>query len=73
VTFQLDVELFVVDFGVGFNYVLENLRLAEVYCEFSQAEMVQLQRNAVAISWMAEDAKRAFDEELDRYVAEHAC
>jgi len=53
-----------------FNYVLENLRLVEVHCGFSRLEMVHLQKNAVAISWMPKDEKTAMLKELDQYVAD---
>jgi adenosine deaminase len=49
------------------NWVEENLELARTICPFSDAEMIQLQRNAVEISWAHEATKKRILEELDQY------
>lgn len=52
---------------MGFNYVLENLRLAESYCGFSKQEMIKLQKNAIDISWASDEQKKRMSHELDLY------
>ncbi|KAM3417623.1 putative deaminase [Cercospora zeina] len=49
-------------------YVSEALQMTEDQTPFSREEVVQLQRNAIAISWASPLVKAAFMEELEAYV-----
>ncbi|RDW82917.1 putative adenosine deaminase-2 [Coleophoma crateriformis] len=45
-------------------WVTENLALVQEHCPFTEKEMVQLQRNAVSISWADDAFKETFRKEL---------
>ncbi|KAI9733485.1 MAG: hypothetical protein M1818_007233 [Claussenomyces sp. TS43310] len=47
------------------NWVEENLNLASKLCPFEKEELVQLQRNAVQISWASPQIKERIMEELE--------
>jgi adenosine deaminase len=47
------------------NWVEENLALARRMCPFEKEEIVQLERNAVKISWAAVKIKEIILEELE--------
>ncbi|RMZ85554.1 hypothetical protein DV737_g577, partial [Chaetothyriales sp. CBS 132003] len=49
---------------MGMNYVQENLILVAEKCDFTDADIVQLQRNAVHISWAPESLKKSILNEL---------
>ncbi|OQV02850.1 hypothetical protein CLAIMM_07975 [Cladophialophora immunda] len=49
---------------MGMNYVEDNLILVAEKCNFTDADMVKLQRNAVHISWAAESLKKSILDEL---------
>jgi adenosine deaminase len=51
------------------GYVTENLLALQEAVALSSADVIQLQRNAIAIAWLPAAAKGALSAELDRYVA----
>lgn len=50
------------------QWVSENLELAQKHCKFSEEEMVQLQRNAIEISWADPAIKDKFMAELSKCI-----
>ncbi|KAG4439243.1 hypothetical protein IFR05_005281 [Cadophora sp. M221] len=49
------------------NWVLHNLYLAREKCQFTDEEMIQLQRNAIDICWASEADKEDLAQELDDF------
>ncbi|KAI9829509.1 MAG: hypothetical protein M1819_006329 [Sarea resinae] len=52
---------------MGDNWVVENLALVEKMCGFSRAELCQLERNAIEISWAPELLKARLLDELENF------
>lgn len=52
------------------QWLSENLELAQKYCQFSEREMVTLQRNAIEISWADETIKKTFLVELSKCIGD---
>lgn len=50
------------------NWVLHNLLMIRDKCNFTDAEMIQLQRNAIAICWAPKALKERLSAELDEFV-----
>jgi adenine deaminase len=51
------------------GYVTENLLALQEAVALSQADVIQLQRNAIEIAWLPVSSKGVLSAELDRYVA----
>lgn len=49
------------------NWVLHGLYMVRDKCKFDDAEMVQLQRNAVEICWASDEDKEMMSKELDAF------
>jgi adenosine deaminase len=49
-------------------WISGNMEKVYKYCSFTQAEMVQLARNAVDMCWAGEEVKREIYAELDAIV-----
>lgn len=49
-------------------WVSENLQLMRIHCQFSDDDMIQLQKNAIDICWASEDIKSRLRRDLDEYV-----
>jgi len=50
-------------------YVSDNLLAAQQAEDLTQAQLVQLERNAFEVSWLPTSTKEGFLEELDRFAA----
>ena len=48
-------------------WVSDNLQLSRIHCQFSDAEMIELQRNAIEICWTSEETKERLSRELGDY------
>lgn len=54
------------------QWVTDNLVLVQKHCQFSQLEMVSLQRNAIEISWADDAIKKEFLAELSKCIDDEA-
>ncbi len=53
------------------NWVLHNMHMVRDKCKFTDAEMVQLQRNAVDACWAPDRVKQALLEEIKKFESSH--
>lgn len=55
------------------NWILHNLLMIQDKCSFTDEEMIQLQRNAIAICWAPEALKEKLSSRLDEFMESRSC